>query len=167
MVEKLKKFVKELQNIKEFKDFKKKNPKAYLASCIVIINDKQVGDWQVDYYQPKNNKMTTFIIKNKIELKGEDDIFQKEKTEVKELKLENVKVNLDKMLKLIEDLRKKNHPGDFPNKIIVVLQNLNDKVVWNITHLTSTLKIWNIKLDAENGKLIEEKMENVFSLKAS
>ena len=167
MVDKLKKAIKDLQNVKEFKDFKKKNPKAYLASCVVIIDGKNVGDWQVAYYQPKNNKMTTFVIKDKVEVKGEDDIFQKEKVEIKELKLNGIKLSLNEMLKQIEDLRKKNHPGDFPNKIIVVLQNLDNRIIWNVTHLTSTLKIWNIKLDAKTDELIEEKIENVLSFKSS
>jgi len=167
MIEKLKEGLKELKDTKEFKDFKKKNPKSYLASCVMILDEKKKGDWQVSYYQPEKHKITTFLLRNPIELKGEDDIFQKVKTKVKELKLEKVKVNLDKMIKIIEDFRKKKYPGDFPNKIIAVLQKSDDKTVWNITHLTSTLKIWNIKLDAEKGKIIEEKVENVFSLKAS
>ena len=167
MVEKLKKAIEELQTVKEFKDFKKKNPKSYLVSCMVIIDGDKIGDWQIDYYQPDTHKMATFILKDEIELKGEDGIFQKEKAVLKELKLEEVKIGLDKMLKLVEDIRKEKYPGEFPNKIISVLQTINDKVVWNLTHLTSTLKIWNIRLDAKNGELIEDNIENVFSLKAS
>lgn len=167
MVEKLKKAIKGLQKNKEFKEFKKKNPKAYLASYVVIIDGKKVGDWQIDFYQPGKHKMTTFILKEVIELKGEDDIFQKEKAEVKELKLNEVKINLNDMLKLVEEFRKEKYPGEFPDKIVAVLQNLNEKVVWNVTCLTATLKILNIKLDAKNGKVLEEKIENVFSLKAS
>ncbi|MBU4501633.1 MAG: hypothetical protein KKA79_03515 [Nanoarchaeota archaeon] len=167
MIKKLKKSLKTLKETKEFKKFKEDNPDSYLASCVIIINDKEPGDWQVDYYQPKKHKMTTFILKEKIELSGEDDIFQKHKSEVKELNVEKVKINLNKMLNTIEDLRKEKYPGEYPNKIIAVLQNQDGKIMWNITHLTSTLKIWNIKLDAEKGKVVEEKLENVFSMKAS
>lgn len=167
MLEKLKKALKELKDLKDFKNFKKENSNAYLASCIVIIDGKNIGDWQVDYYQPVKHKMTTFTLKDKIELKGEDNIFQKEKVEIKELKLSEVKTGLDKMLKIVEDLRKKKYPGDFSNKVIAVLQNQDGKVIWNVTNLTSTLKVWNVKIDAKSGKIISEKMENVFSFKAS
>lgn len=167
MIEELKKTVKELQKFKAFKEFKKKNPDAYLASCVTIIEGKNIGDWQLDYYQPKKHKMTTFIVKDKIELKGEDDIFQKEKKVIEELKLDEVKVSLDAVLKLIEDFRKKKYPGDFPDKIIAVLQNIDDRIIWNVTCLTSTLKILNVKLDAREGKVLEDRIENVFSLKAS
>jgi len=167
MVEKLKTAIKELQKIKEFKDFKKKNPKAYLASCVVIVDGKNVGDWQVDFYIPKKHKMATFVLKDKVELKGEDDIFQKEKAEVEELELSSVKIDLNKMLKLLEDLRKEKYPGDFPNKIIVVLQKFKNNMIWNVTCLTTTLKILNVKFDAKGGNVLEDKIENVFSLKAS
>ena len=167
MIEKLKKAVKKLQDAQEFKNFKKKNPGAYLVSCIIITDGKKTGDWQVDYYQPKKHKITTFILEDELWLKREDDIFQKEKTGLKELKLNKVKISMDEMLELMEKLRKKKYPGDCPNKIISILQNLDGKTIWNVTSLTSTLKIWNIKLDAENGRVIEEKIENVFSLKPS
>jgi len=167
MVKKLKDGLEKLQKVKEFKEFKKKNHNAYLASCVIIVDGKNIGDLQIDYYIPKKHKMATFIIKEKIELKGEDDIFQKEKSKVNELKLEEIKVGLDKMLKLLEDFRKEKYSGDFPNKIIAVLQSLDGKATWNITCLTATLKILNIKLDAKTGKVLEDKLENVFSLKAS
>lgn len=167
MTEELKKAIKELQKFKAFKEFKKKNPRAYLASCVTIIDGKNIGDWQLDYYQPKKHKMTTFIIKDKIELKGEDDIFQKEKKEIKELHLKGMKISLEKALEILEGLRKKKYEGDSPNKIIAVLQMLEDKAVWNLTLLTTTLKILNVKLSAGNGTVLEEKIENVFSLKAS
>lgn len=167
MKENLIKAVKALQKIKIFKEFKKKNPKAYLASCVTIIDGKNIGDWQLDYYQPEKHKMTTFILKDKVELKGEDDIFQKEKKEIKELHLKNMKISLEKVLEILEGLRKEKYGGDFPNKIIAVLQMLGNKAVWNLTLLTTTLKILNVKLNAGNGTVLEERIENVFSLKAS
>lgn len=167
MIAKLKQAIKDLQKIKEFKDFKKKNPKSYLASCVVIVDGKNVGDWQMDYYQPKKHKMATFIIKDEIEFKGEDDIFQKEKAEVKELNLDEVKIGFDEVLKLLEDFRKEKYPGDFPNKTIAVLQVAEDYPIWNLTLLTSTLKVLNVKLSAVDGNVISDQIENFLNFKAS
>lgn len=167
MLENLKKSIEELQNLKEFKDFKKKNSDAYLASCVMIIDEKKVGDWQVDFYIPKKHKLMTFLLKEPVECKGEDNIFQKEKTPIKELKLENIGINIEKALDILEDLRKKSYKGDFPNKTIAVLQIVDDKPVWNLTLLTTTLKVLNVKLDAVTGKIISEKIENFLQFKAS
>jgi len=167
MVEQIKESLEELKKADVFKEFKEKNKDAYLASCMTIISGEEKSDLQLDFFQPENHKMTTFIIKDEIEMKGEDDVFQKEKKDVEELKLKNVNINLEKMLDIIEKLRKKKYPGEFPNKIIAILQSLDKKTIWNITHLTSTLKILNIKIDAKTGDIISDKIENVFSMKAS
>lgn len=167
MLKKLRRAVRKLQKDKSFRDFKKVNSDAYLSSCVVIIDGKKVGDWEIDYYQPKKHKITTFVLGKNVQCKGEDDVFQKEKSDVDELKLDDVKVSFEGMLKSVEGYRKKHYAGDYPNKVIVVLQKLGDKAIWNVTHLTSTLKIWNIKLDAKDGKVVEERIENVFSLRAS
>lgn len=167
MVAELKRALKNLQKVKEFKDFKKKNPKAYLASCVVVIDDKKVGDWQIDFYLPKKHKMATFVVKDIVEFKGEDDIFQKEKAEVKGLRLDDVKIGFDKMLKLLEGFRKKDYSGDFPNKTIAVLQTIEDYPVWNLTLLTATLKVLNVKINAVDGKVISDNIENFLSFKAS
>lgn len=167
MAEKLKEGLKELQKAEEFKNFKKKNPKAYLASCVTIVEGKNVGDWQVGYYIPKKHKITSFVLKEHIESKGEDDVFQKEKTSIKKLNLKKVKINLSKALEILEKLRKKKYSGEFPNKVIAVLQVIEDEPVWNLTLLTTTLKVLNVKLDAVNGSVISDKIENFLSFKAS
>lgn len=166
MLKKLRRAISKLKKDESFKGFKKDNPDAYLSSCVVITDGKNAGDWEMDYYQPKKHKITTFVLNKSVQRKGEDDVFQKEKSDVEELKLNEVKVGFDKMMGIVEDYRKKHYAGDYPAKIIVVLQRFNGRVIWNVTHLTSTLKIWNIKLDANDGKVIEERIENVFSLKA-
>ena len=159
MPEKLKENLKELQKAEEFKDFKKKNPKAYLASCVVIVDGKEIRDWQVGYYLPEKHKIMSFVLKERVEAKGEDDIFQKEKTSIKKLNLGKVKIDLSKALEILENLRKKKYSGDFPNKIIAVLQVIEEGPIWNLTLLTTTLKVLNIKLNAVNGSIISDKIE--------
>lgn len=98
---------------------------------------------------------------------NEQDIFQKEKSEVKELFFKDVKINLEKALLLLEKLRKKKYAGDFPGKVIAVLQVGEDKTVWNLTMMTATLKVLNVKLKASDGKVISDSIESFMSFKAS
>jgi len=167
MFDKLKKAVEELEHSEKFKEFKKENPEAYLASCVIILTGNNLSEWQVDYYLPKKHKLATFIIREQADLKGEDEIFQKEKTEIKDLRLKDVKVDLDKAMKILEKLRKKKYSGEFTNKTIVILQVLEGKIVWNMTLITSTLKVINVKINAKTGRIISEKLENLLSFRAS
>ncbi len=167
MIEELKKTLEKLKDTKRFKEFQHKNPDAYLASCMFNVSGKNISEWQVDYYLPKKHKMISFILGEPIEMKGEDDIFQKEKAKIEKLILDDVKVNVDDMLDRVEKLRKEKHPGDYSNKIFAILQILEDRLIWNVTDLTTTLKIWNIKIDAKTGEVISDKMENFMSFKGS
>ena len=166
MVDELKKLVKELEVSKEFKSFKKDNPDAYLASCVIIVEGKNFGEWQIDYYLPEKHKMTSFVMKEPLQVLNEQDIFQKEKVKVKELELKDVKVGLKKALSLLEAFRKKKYETEFPGKVIVVLQVLEDGPVWNLTLLTATLKVLNVKMDAINGKVSSDTIESFLQFKA-
>ena len=150
---------------KEFKDWQKSHPNSYLTSFFKIIENSSNQDWQLDFYYPEKNTITSFISTPEIKILEKDSkIFQKEKTAIEELKLEQVKINLKSALNTIETLRKNKYPNEKPNKIIIVLQNI-ETPLWNITYLTSTLNILHIKINAQSGKIIEEKLDSILNFK--
>ena len=141
---------KKLLSSKEYKEYKKNNPDSYLTSCFIII-DKT--NWQFDFYN-KNNTITSFIINNKIEITKNQKIFQKEKTKLKELDLNKIKITLKEALKLIKT-------KDNFVKTIVILQ----PYLWNITLITSTFKVLNVKIDAIKKEIISEQYESILNFK--
>lgn len=145
---------KKLLSSKTFKDWKNKNKDSYLCSCFNILENKNYN-WQFDFYN-KNNTITSFIMNNKIEIDKDQEIFQREKTELKELNLEKVKLKLSEALKLIKTKYKDNF-----FKTIAILQ----PYVWNITLITSEFKILNVKIDAVTKKIISEKYESILKFK--
>ena len=145
---------KKLLSSNTFKDWKNKNKDSYLCSCFNILENED-SNWQFDFYN-KNNTITSFIMNNKIEIDKDQEIFQKEKTELKELNLEKVKLKLSEALKLIKTKYKDNF-----FKTIAILQ----PYVWNITLISSEFKILNIKIDAITKKIISEKYESVLKFK--
>lgn len=165
----IKKELERLKSSKEFESYKKDNPECYLASAFIITQPKKIdeAELEIDFYSPKSNKMEGFLMKNDIVKKPEDKVFQKKKEAVKELDIDKVKTDLDKAVETAEALRADKHPGDLPSKYIIVLQNIDGKEVWNITMLSDTLKLINIRLSAENLELISEKMENLLNFRVS
>ncbi len=165
-MEELKKLVKDLESAKEFKSFKKENPESYLASCVVTVKGKTSNEWQINYYLPEKSKMTTFVMKEPLQVINEQDIFQKEKKEVKELEFKDVKVNMKKALELLESFMKKKYKVEFPGETIVVLQVLEEGPVWNLTILTATLKVLNIKINAIDGEVLSDSIESFLQHRA-
>jgi len=152
----LKEILETLKDSKTFKDWILRNPTAYLCSCFSNNNK----DWQFCFYSPKKDKITTFL-NNKI-LQSDSEIFRKEKTKVKELKIEDVKIYLSLALKIAEKTKEK-YSKEKPGKEIMILQNVT-LPIWNITYLLS-LNILNIKIDAITGKIISESLDSVTDFK--
>ena len=165
-MDEIRKLVKDLEVSKEFKGFKKDNSDAYLSSCVVTVKGKTYSEWQMNYYLPEKNKITTFVMKDPLEVINDQDIFQKEKNDVKELEFKDVKINIKKALELLESFRKKKYKTEFPGEVIVVLQVLEKSPVWNLTMLTATLKVMNVKISAVDGEVLSDSIESFLQHRA-
>jgi len=138
-----------LTSSKTFKDWKDKHKDSFLCSYIVI--DKT----QFDFYN-KNDTITSFTVNDNIEIKENEKIFKK--TKLKELNLEDIKLTKEQVLEII----RKKHPKEEFTRKIIILQN-TEKPFWNITLITSSLKLLNIKIDM-NKKIIQETFEPLTNL---
>lgn len=128
-----------------------KVPGAYLVSCFFMNKE-----WRIDYYSPKEHKMITFFRQNEKLVQQKDDIFQKKQKKLEELHLEKVKIHY------LEALGKVSVNAD---KSIIILQVIDGVVVWNITILTPEFKIYNLKINAENGETLSEEEESIMNFK--
>lgn len=152
-------FFKKLEKSQVFKDWKKENKTCFLCSCFTII-DKKEEFWQFDFYNKKLNKITSFKIDSSIEIFPEDDIFSDGKSTINPVDLNDIKIEFNE----ISEKLKKKHKGI--TKEIVVLQN-SDGLIWNISLLTSTMNLINVKASASTGKILEEKSESVLKFRES
>ena len=163
MVSSFKKSLDYLKKSKEFKDWEKDSKKSYLADGFVMFdgnhNLKEI-DWQIDFYSPQEDEMTSFIVSGKsISLKEEQKLVKGKEEYVNELKLEGIKISLKEAI----DKVKEKYPQEIPDKIIIILQNI-EVPLWNITFLTSSFHILNVKINAESGDILEESLKPVFEI---
>lgn len=168
MLKKLYVMLEKLECFDEFKKFKKDNPDSYLVSAFFMtVNKDDDVNWQADFYSPEKHTIASFVIKGEdLEVKQDQEVFQKDKEKLNELELDNVKIDFDEVLQRIDELKDKKYPGETPNKIIVLLQTIHNEAIWNITYLTNTFNVWNIKVSASGGEIKSEKMESILSFKA-
>jgi len=154
MLKQIKDFLKKIKKSKEFKDWYEKNKDSYLAS---IFYSKDI---QIDLYSPKKDNMTSFTIVNGNVNLETSEIFRKEKTEIKELKLNEIKIDLEKVKEIISKIVKEE-----ATKEIIILQHL-EVPVWNITYVTKSMNIINVKVNAISGKIVSKHIENILNFKA-
>ena len=123
-------------------------------------------DLQFGFYNPESDTITSFKLEEEIKIVEEEKIFRKEKAKIKELKLEEIKINLEQAVKLIEKLIGEKYKGEQKQKAIVILQVLENPT-WNVTYLTKGFNILNVKIDAISGKILSEKIQSAISFKQS
>lgn len=158
-------FYKRLENSSEYKKWKKDNKDSYLCSCFYL--DQDGGNWQFDFYLPKKDKIKTFIVEDsEIKSLKDSEIFRKEKKELRKLDLNKVKIDFENAIDIIDNLKKNKYKTENVLKRIIILQNI-EKQMWNITYLTSSFNILNVKIDAFSGKILSENFESVMRFKAS
>ena len=141
---------------KECKAWKQKHPKGYLSHffCPISVDCELKSDWEIGFYDPDSEKMSVFACGEKVTVKeNEDDVFKKPEQRVEELDIDPVKIDFAKAVDVfaerVEELFPKAGRGDG----FVILQNLDQKPLWNFTFITRDLKFINIKINAETGKI--------------
>ncbi|MEA3378629.1 MAG: hypothetical protein U9Q69_03225 [Nanoarchaeota archaeon] len=168
MLQKLKISFIKLKDSEKFKEFETNNPEAYFVSAFFMCEygkfEKSV--WQMDFFDPAKYRMTSFVIgKDKIDMAENQKVFQKDKVKIEKLDLEEVD-SFEEAIKNVEEKKNAKYKNESFTKMIVLLQSVSSKILWNLTFLTNSFKVWNIKVDAGENVILEEKMENIISFKA-
>ncbi len=154
-----------LEKSEVFKDWKKSHKDAYLCSIFLIGKIENIGNepLQFDYYF--KDKITSFVIEpfekslgKNVKIGNEESIFKKE-GEIDKLEINKIKISFDQALEIVNKFGKDKYPNEMFNKAIIILQ----KIMWNITFLTQSFNVFNVKIDTNNGNIIEEKLIPIFN----
>ncbi len=167
----IKELISGLEQNKVFADWKKKNASAYLSYLFRTYEDSANqnawSDWQVGYYEPKEDRLATFILgkDDNVILQDHEEVFKKPDTKVRELELGKIKIDYKQALEVARDFQKANYTHEMVGKILCILQDLeNFNNIWNITYVTLAFNTLNIKIDAVSGKVLEHKLTSLLNL---
>lgn len=160
--------LKQLRADAEFKQWQKANPGFYLVHVFVIIDKPEqheadhLQEIDIGFFNPKDQKMVSFIVRDDVEIKEHDEIFTEPGSEIDELHEDKLKIKLSEALKKASEIQKEKYKAQLPVKKISILQNLKGfGDCWNITYVTAQFKTLNIKIDAETGKVLDDKLVEI------
>ena len=146
-----------LEKSSAFKDFKKKNPSAYLCAGFFIKDYESGSDVsQIDFQSDKD--IATFIIDRDVSVKTEKPM---KPEKIPELKA-NIKVDLDDVEKLIKKEAEKLKISQNVKKIIAILQMHENRVIWNITNILETFIVLTMQIDAIDGGILKSEKSSLF-----
>jgi uncharacterized membrane protein YkoI len=161
----LKQISKNVESSKAFKSFIKAHPDYFLAHCFSMLvegeGEKDIK-WELGYYSEKTDKVVVFETEPKINMRPEEDAFKKDGT-IKKLDIGKIKLNISKTLKICDEVVDKKYPNRSITKKIIILQNL-DKQIYNITLVTISFDILNIRIDAATGEVLSDNIQSIMGL---
>lgn len=158
----LQKTLEHVQQSPVFKAWHTDHPASYLSSFFKIIEQEDVEWWQVDFYYPKGDTITSFVVDDKVKLATKDAaIFKKPDSQVQALDLHSVVLDMKKALHIAEHLQQEKYHMEKPTRTIILLQNIH-RTMWNISFLTNAFKLMNIRIDAQTGDVLEDSIVPLF-----
>ncbi|MBI1973067.1 hypothetical protein HYS50_03610 [Candidatus Woesearchaeota archaeon] len=158
----LQKTLDHVQQSPVFKAWSADHPASYLSSFFKIIEQEDVEWWQLDFYYPKGDTITSFIVDDQVKLVTKDAaVFKKTKDVVQALDLMHVSLDVKKALSVAHHVQQEKYHTEKPSKTIILLQTLS-RPLWNISFLTNTFKLVNIRIDAQSGDVLEDSLVPLF-----
>lgn len=144
-----------------FRQFKRAHKEQYLVH--LFCHAKEEAKVEIGYYGAEDDTITTFTT-DPVERKPPEEVFKREGT-LEELDLGEVEVGLSRAREIAEAYRREHYPAHPVTQEICILQRLGIQV-WNLTLVTSTLNMLNIRIAAHSGEIISAEMRNILDLRA-
>jgi hypothetical protein len=157
----LKVSIEKLEQSPEYKRIKSKG--IFFSYALIMIENNQQSPIQLGYYKRSTDRIITFIVEeNSVTVQNEEEIFKKPDVKVIPINTKKIKLPHKEILKIAKTFQKQKYPQEMISKTIAILQNLSDYGnIWNITFIMHSFKTLNIKISAENGKILHHNLQSI------
>lgn len=154
---------------KQFKSWQKNHLGSYLTHFYRTLDDQYnlTNYWEIGFYDKKTDKITAFVIGEKIAVKPEETPFRPEGLKIDKLDLKEIKLIFQQALEIFQQVRQHQYPREILLSGFLILQNFQEKNIWNISFATRSFNILNVKIDASTKELVSHQLVNFIEKKAS
>ena len=141
----------------------------FLTHLFMMPDADLKGEWQIGYYSPHTEMMTSFFLnfddrgQTVIEISPETEVFKKEEDQIRELDTKKILVDYDEAMSIANDIMTKEYPKEPIMKRVVILQVLEEGQLWNITFVSQAFATINVKVSSETGKIIRHDKKSLIS----
>ena len=149
----------------KFQEFKKTNPEVYLCGGFFVLDKSertQDNKFHLDYYNPSTKEMFSFQLENQIQ---KIPIEKKFTNAEKPKKIpDNIEINLQEIEKLIQEQMQKKSINKKIEKILLSLQNKENKNFLIGTVFISGMGLLKIVINLQEQKIIEFEKKSFFDM---
>lgn len=139
---------------------------SYLTGVFFMCKEEELemAPIQFDFYHVNEKVMTSFRFEGEdMIVQPKSEVFVENGMIVSKLDVSSDLVDFDQVyLKAKESLRMYNESVD---KLIVVLQNVEGSVLWNITLLTPNFNMFNVRINAVTLEILKQEYSSLLNFK--
>ncbi len=131
---------------------------SYFCSAITFITPgKPVDYWDLNYYNPKRCDISHIRVSgDALEMKSTDKPLKKE--EPKEIDIRTIQTDVEKLMPSAVEIGAA-HGTSSAQKIFISLYS-ESSAVWAINFILAGMRIFQVKIDARDGKIIDSKLHD-------
>lgn len=161
---KLRDVIAQVEADSSYSEWRKSNKKGYIAHAFMMMDKENENIWQMGYYSPEKDKITTFIVEGEdVKKTPEMDVFKEPGSNVAKLDVSKVKIGSIEAIEKAEEVMAKEYPTAMPMKMFFIIQNINDMGhIYNVTFITQDFSTVNIRISSENCKVLSHKIGKIF-----
>ncbi|MEK6840115.1 MAG: hypothetical protein AABX72_04170 [Nanoarchaeota archaeon] len=139
-----------------------KNKDSFLCSFFRIREKNPDPPLQVDFYDPKKDTISSFVVDHGIVTLQQDGVeaLKKKEEVIQQLHLEHVKLSEEEAMTLVRDVLERDYPQEQIIKFIIILQ-CKEQARWNISAIMHSLHLFNVKIDAATGNILDKSFTNL------
>ena len=161
-------YIKKVKESKDYKDFMKEDPKAYLCSLFFVRDfSGPQKETQVDFYSPKIKKIVSFKVEgNKVErapIHKKAETLTHKKFVPKPMK-DTIKMDVDEMQPtLMDEMHNRGMTYEI-EKILAFLNITDDRVLWNCTGFLKGLGLLQAHVEDSTGTVLFMDKKSFFDI---
>lgn len=153
-----------LHSSEAWKDTKKENKEIFFCAGFFILNFKQkIFEYSLDYRDDKNLFAFKIPGDESLIVVTKDVLLESPKpmNKVDEKQLPQVKTDIENLKEKVEQGMFENNIKAQLDEVIAVLQDLEGKIIWNLTCICAGFTILNIHIDPFSGKILKFDKKNL------
>ena len=155
------KLIETVESSTEYKEWKKQTPTSFLAHAFTMFEKEEEIQWQLGYYNPEHDKIKVFFQGDEIKSSPENEVLKTGK-KITKLDLSQLETEWEEALEKSKEVNKEKYPTESAFKYMMLLQESEQGLIWNVTIVMRTFKTLNIQINAKTGSVIKESLEKLF-----
>ncbi len=153
-----------VESSQEWKTWHAAHAGGFLAHGFMLLDAPNKDLWQIGYFCPTTDRMTTFMVEPQNITVGPEAEVMKDESGVLPLNLNEVQIDELTAMNHANKARAVTFPGEHVLKVFFILQTLRLGTVYNITFVTQSLRTLNFKIASTTGTVLAQSGESLVQM---